>query len=153
MQENDQFWMQQALNQAQLAFERNEVPVGAVVVKDNQLIAAGFNQPIFLNDPTAHAEVCVLREAGKKLNNYRLLDCVLYTTCEPCAMCAGAIIHARIKRLVFAATDPKAGAVVSCLRLLDMPFLNHQLSYNVGILQQEAGDILRRFFQVRRGVK
>jgi tRNA(adenine34) deaminase len=150
MQENDEFWMREAIKQAELARLENEVPIGAVLVKNNQLIAAGFNRPIALHDPTAHAEICVLREAGKLLGNYRLLDCVLYTSCEPCAMCAAAMVHARIKRVVFAALDPKAGALVSQMQFFDLPFLNHRIAWQASVLQDEASTILREFFKSRR---
>lgn len=145
-------WMQQALDLAQTAYTQNEVPIGAIVTLDNQLIAQAHNQTITLNDPTAHAEVCVLRQAAQVLKNYRLLNSTLYVTLEPCAMCAGALIQARVKRLVFATHDPKAGAVSSVLRVLDTAQLNHAVQWSGGeILTEDCGNILRRFFQERRG--
>jgi tRNA(adenine34) deaminase len=124
--------------------------VGAVLVKDDVLIAEGWNCPIGTNDPTAHAEIMALRSAGMRLCNYRLVDTVLYVTLEPCVMCMGAIVHARVKRLVFGAPDPKRGAVCSALQLADTEFLNHKVEYRGGVLEEDCGRLLRRFFQERR---
>lgn len=147
---SDEHWMQLALEQAQLAERANEVPVGAVLVKDNQLITSGHNQPIGTHDPSAHAEMVVLRKAGQLLENYRLLDTTLYVTLEPCVMCIGAIIHARVKRVVYGAKDPKAGAVESVFQVADEKSLNHRLDYTAGVLADACGDLLRSFFKRRR---
>ncbi len=147
---NDQYFMQQALKLAEYAQEQGEVPVGAVVVAENKIIAEGWNQPISLQDPTAHAEVVALRAAAKILENYRLVDTTLYVTLEPCAMCAYAMVHARVKRLVYAASDPKRGAVVSQLQLLQQPWLNHHIEVSAGILAESASELLTAFFQARR---
>ncbi|MDB6060706.1 MAG: zinc-binding protein [Verrucomicrobiaceae bacterium] len=147
----DEYWMQLALDQAQQAAAAGEVPVGAIVVRDNQLIGAGFNQPISLCDPTAHAEIVALRDASKKVSNYRLPDTTLYVTIEPCAMCAGALVHARIKRLVFGAPEPRAGAVVSNLQLLDGAHLNHRIEVQSGVLAEQSTEAMRTFFRSRRG--
>ncbi|MBU6468451.1 MAG: tRNA adenosine(34) deaminase TadA [Betaproteobacteria bacterium] len=146
----DEFFMKQALEQATLAKELGEVPVGAVLVRDNQVIAQGFNQPIALQDPSAHAEIQVLRQAGKLLKNYRLMDCTLYVTLEPCAMCAGAIIHARLPRVVFATQDPKTGACGSVVNLFENKQLNHHTDYIGGVLADESSQLLKSFFQERR---
>lgn len=130
-----------------------EVPVAALLVKDEVCIARAHNQPIKDCDPSAHAEMRVLRAAAKTLNNYRLQGCTLYCTLEPCAMCVGALVHARIDRLVFAALDPKAGAVCSAIALLDQPFFNHRIAWHQGVLAEQAGWLLRDFFQRRRTKK
>lgn len=150
MLESDINYMQRALQLAEYAAEKNEVPIGAVLVYENQIIAESFNQPISLNDPSAHAEMLVLRMGAEKMKNYRLVDTILYTTLEPCLMCAGAMVHARIKRLVFGATDVKAGAVISQAQTLDHPYLNHRISYAAGLLSTECGQILSNFFRKRR---
>lgn len=142
--------MRHALRLAQRAELLGEVPIGAVLVKDDILLAEGWNSPIANHDATAHAEINALREAGKVLANYRLVDTCLYVTLEPCAMCMGAIVHARIKRLVFGAYDPKRGAVCSALNLADADFLNHTVSWQGGVLEAECSDLLRDFFRVRR---
>ncbi len=142
-------YMEQALTLAQHAQEQGEVPVGAILVLDDEIIGKGWNQPISSNDPTAHAEIIALREGATKLKNYRLLNTTLYVTLEPCAMCIGAMIHARIKRLVFGAHDPKTGAVESIFNLLDTK-LNHQINYQGGVLADESSELLRRFFRHRR---
>lgn len=147
---SDQQWMREALACAEQAQALDEVPVGAVVVLNNHVIARGFNQPISHHDPTAHAEIVALRAAAQVIGNYRLLDTTLYITLEPCAMCAGAIIHARVKRVVFGAIDTRGGAVQSILRLFDAPQLNHRVVYEGGVLEKECGDLLRAFFQARR---
>ncbi len=142
--------MRHALALAERANSMGEVPVGAVLVKNDALIAEGWNCPIGTNDPTAHAEIMALRAAGVRLGNYRLVDTVLYVTLEPCVMCMGAIVHARVKRLVFGAPDPKRGAVCNALQLADTEFLNHKVEYRGGVLEEDCGHLLRRFFQERR---
>lgn len=149
-QSNDLYWMQRALEQAQQAEKHNEVPVGAIVVLDNQIIGAGWNQPILSCDPTAHAEIMALRAAAIKTNNYRLLNATLYVTIEPCAMCCGALIHSRIKRLVYGAHDPKTGAVSSVFNLLDDARLNHRVSVTQGLLAIESATLLQDFFRGKR---
>jgi tRNA(adenine34) deaminase len=147
----DEVWLQAALAQAIEAQTAGEVPIGAIVLgPDMTLIAMGQNRVIRDHDPTAHAEIVALRAAGTTLKNYRLEQCTLYVTLEPCAMCAGAMVHARIGRLVFGAFDPKAGAVGSVLTVLNHPQLNHRIEVTGGILAEECGDLLRRFFQSRR---
>ena len=142
---DDAAWMRYALHLAQRAEAQGEVPVGAVVVKDGKVIAEGWNNPITLHDPTAHAEIVALRNAGKALGNYRLIDATLYVTLEPCVMCMGAISHARIKRLVFGAADPKRGAVCNALQLAEADFLNHRIEWLGGVMATECGDLLRDF--------
>lgn len=146
----DEKFMARALELAHHAKSRDEVPVGAVLVKDNQIIGEGFNQPITLSDPTAHAEIVALRSAAKAIGNYRLVNTTLYVTLEPCAMCLSAMVHARIQRLVFAATDPKTGAVCSATHLLDAPFFNHKIQWSQGPYVAESVKLLRAFFQERR---
>lgn len=146
----DELWMRQTLQLAQHAELAGEVPIGAIAVLNNEVIGKGWNCPIANSDPTAHAEIIALRAAAQTLQNYRLVDVVLYVTLEPCAMCVGAMLQARIKRLVFGANDSKAGAVVSVFQLLDSNQLNHRVSYQGGILASECGSILSRFFQKRR---
>lgn len=145
----DIFWMQEALIQAQCAARQGEVPVGAILVQDNQLIASAFNQSIQDCDPSGHAEIIALRKSAKLIENYRLLNTTLYVTLEPCIMCTGALIHARIQRLVFGAFDPKAGAVCSVCQLLDIK-LNHRIEIISGILSEQCGQILSDFFKSRR---
>jgi tRNA(adenine34) deaminase len=147
---NDEYWMRRALQLAQYADSKGEVPVGAVIVKDNTLIAEGWNHPISDNDPTAHAEIVALRAAGHRLNNYRLVDAELFVTLEPCVMCAGALMHARIKRLVYGAKDPKGGADLSVFHLLQDDRFNHRIQVTDGVLAGECGKILSGFFQARR---
>lgn len=142
--------MQLALEQAQLAWNLGEVPVGAVVVKDGVVIATGFNQPIGKHDPTAHAEIVALRAAAEKLGNYRLPGCELYVTLEPCVMCSGAMMHARLARVVYAAPDPKTGAAGSVLNLFDQDKLNHHTEVSAGLLGDQAAAMLRAFFAERR---
>jgi tRNA(adenine34) deaminase len=142
--------MQASLAEAQLAAEAGEVPIGAVVVHKGEVIARGQNHVLRASDPTAHAEIVALRAAGAALGNYRLLGCTLYVTLEPCAMCAGAITHARLSRLVYAAADPKAGACGSVLSVLNHPKLNHQLAVEQGILAAESSELLKAFFRERR---
>jgi tRNA(adenine34) deaminase len=142
--------MEAALAEARSAAESGEVPIGAVVVHDGAIIARGQNRVLRNSDPTAHAEIVTLREAATALGNYRLNGCTLYVTLEPCSMCAGAMIHARLDRLVFAAIDPKAGACGSVLEVLNHPRLNHQMQVEKGIMGEEAGELLRSFFRERR---
>lgn len=142
--------MRHAYRLAQRAEQQGEVPVGAVLVKENQCIAEGWNQAIAVNDPCAHAEVMAIRSAGQALQNYRLIDTTLYVTLEPCVMCMGAISHARIKRVVFAAFDEKRGAVCNALQLAEAPFLNHKVEWQGGILQDECSQMLKDFFKARR---
>ena len=146
-------FMQQALAQASQAAAAGEVPVGAVVVCDGQVIATGSNAPIGLHDPTAHAEVIALRAAAKVRGNYRLPDCELYVTLEPCAMCVGAMLHARLKRVVFGALEPKTGAAGSVLNLFENKQLNHQTQVEGGVMAQECGAMLQAFFRERRTSK
>jgi len=142
--------MKEALREAQRALALGEVPVGAVVVHDGRIVGRGCNRPLSANDPTAHAEILALREAGQTMGNYRLLDCDLYVTVEPCAMCAGAITHARIRRLIYGAEDPKAGAVHSMLQVLNHPKLNHQVEVTCGVLAARCMELLQSFFREKR---
>jgi tRNA(adenine34) deaminase len=146
----DELWMRYAFRLAQRAEEQGEVPVGAIVVKDDQCISEGWNMSIATHDPTAHAEMVALRKAGLVMENYRLCQSTLYVTLEPCVMCMGAIIHARVKRLVFGAFDPKRGAVCNALSLANTSFLNHQISWDGGVLEMECSELLKCFFRVRR---
>jgi tRNA(adenine34) deaminase len=147
---NDELWMEEALREAQRAMAQNEVPVGAVVVCDGRVIGRGCNRPITEHDPTAHAEIVALREAGRVLGNYRLSQCDLFVTVEPCAMCAGAIVHARIRRLVYGADDPKAGAVRSVMEVVNHPSLNHKIEVVGGVLAARATEMVQTFFRQRR---
>jgi len=147
---DNKHWMQLALQEAEKARKQGEVPVGAVIVQDNQLIARGFNHPISTHDPSAHAEIVALRNAAKILENYRLPNVSLYVTIEPCAMCAGALIHARIAHLIYGATDPKAGACGSVLSVLNHPALNHQMQVTTGVLASECRTIIQDFFREKR---
>src|SRR6201997_3282906 len=147
---DDVLHLQAAIAEAQNAEANGEVPVGAVVVHENKIIGRGQNRVLRDSDPTAHAEIVALREAGLHLRNYRLEDCTLYATLEPCAMCAGAILHARLSRLVYAAPDPKAGACGSVLSVLNHPQLNHKLDLLPGLLAEECGALLTNFFRKRR---
>jgi len=142
--------MEAALTEARLAAEAGEVPIGAVVVRDGEIVARGQNRVLRDVDPTAHAEIVALRAAAAALGNYRLSHCTLYVTLEPCAMCAGAMIHARIDRLVFAAADPKAGAAGSVLAVVNHPKLNHQITVEQGIFAEQTAELLRGFFRERR---
>ena len=146
----DTYWMRYALELALKAARAGEVPVGAVLVRDNKIIGEGWNRPIGSCDPTAHAEIQALRAGAKQLDNYRLLDTTLYVTLEPCAMCAGAIIHARVKRVVFGAHDPKGGAAGSVFEILGTDKLNHKVEFSGGVLAQECGDLLSEFFRIKR---
>ena len=147
---SDLQWMQHALRLADMASEHGEVPVGAVVVKDGELLAEGWNQPILGHDPTAHAEIVAMRNAAAKLGNYLLSGTTLYVSIEPCTMCLGAMVHARIGRLVFGAPEPRAGAVQSHLQLLDAGHYNHRIAWVGGVLADESSQLLKTFFQRRR---
>jgi len=151
MSYSDELWMEEALREAQRALAMGEVPVGAVVVHDGRILGRGCNRPIGANDPTAHAEMLALREAAQTIGNYRLLDCDLYVTVEPCAMCSGAITHARIRRLIYGCEDAKAGAVHSMFQVLNHPKLNHQVEVTSGVLAARCMDLLQAFFREKRG--
>jgi tRNA(adenine34) deaminase len=146
----DELWMEEALRAAQRALEMGEVPVGAIVLCEGKVVGRGWNRNLADSDPTAHAEIVALREAGKNLGNHRLGDCELFVTIEPCAMCAGAMVHARLKRLVYGADDPKAGAVHSVLHVLNHPGVNHQMEVRGGILAGKCAELLQEFFRSRR---
>lgn len=146
----DLFWMQRALELARQAEAEGEVPVGAVLVKEDQVVGESWNAPIGEHDPTAHAEIRALRNAATRLGNYRLLDTTLYVTLEPCVMCAGAIIHARVKRVVFGAADPKTGAAGSVFDILNSELHNHRVEITSGVLEAECSAMLKEFFQARR---
>ena len=150
---DDQYWMRQALELAAQAGERNEVPVGAIVVLDDQVIGRGCNRPISGCDPSAHAEIEALRDAANCLENYRLVDATLYVTIEPCSMCAGAIVHSRIKRLVYGALEPKAGVATSQISFFDLPWLNHRVDVQGGVLADECSSMISEFFARRRDEK
>ena len=143
-------WMQEAFKYAQKAQELDEVPVGAVIVKNNKIIATGHNLSICNHDPTAHAEVIAIRNACEKLNNYRLNGCSLYCTLEPCMMCAGSMIHARIENLIYATHDPKSGVISSNANLLKSNFINHKIKVKYGLLAEESANILKGFFSKKR---
>lgn len=148
--QNDVFWMQQALNLAVQAQAAGEVPVGAVIVQDDVLLGEGFNRPISRNDATAHAEIIALQAACQKQQNYRLPGATLYVTLEPCVMCAGALVHARIERVVYAASEPKTGAAGSLLDVFRLPNLNHRVICESGVLAEQSSQLLRDFFRQRR---
>jgi len=148
--QSDSAWMQFALDQARLAEHAGEVPVGAVVISEGKIVGAGHNRNLFHNDPTAHAEIVALRQAAEALGNHRLTGCVLFCTIEPCAMCAGAMVHARIARLVYGANDPKAGAAGSVLDVINHPRLNHRMEVTPGVLAEECSQLLKNFFAPRR---
>jgi len=147
---NDDHWMQHALKLAHKAEVAGEVPVGALVVLNGELVAEGWNQPISSSDPTAHAEIIALRAAGQKLDNYRLLDAELYVTLEPCPMCVGAMLHARIKRVIYAATDPKTGALGGAYDLLNSVSHNHSFEVTKGVLEEQSREMLQGFFRNKR---
>jgi tRNA(adenine34) deaminase len=147
---SDELWMQEALRQAQRALQAGEVPVGAVVVCNRKLIGRGYNRNVVDHDPSAHAEIIALREAGAAVGNHRLGECELFVTIEPCAMCAGAMVHARIRRLIFGADDPKAGAVHSVMRVLNHASLNHRIEVRAGVLAGQCAEVLQEFFRNRR---
>lgn len=152
-EQNDQTFMSLALEQAQLAYDDGEVPVGAVVVVAGEVVGRGYNKPISSLDPSAHAEVVALRDAAKNIGNYRLSGATLYVTVEPCAMCAGCLVHSRIERLVYGTTEPKSGVVESAMKFLDSDFLNHKVEVSAGVLAQDAADIMSSFFKMRRAGK
>jgi tRNA(adenine34) deaminase len=147
---DDAAWMELALEQASLAAEAGEVPVGALVIRDGEMIGRGHNRNLLDNDPTAHAEIVALRQAAARVGNHRLSGCTLFATIEPCSMCAGALIHARIARLVYGATDIKAGAAGSVLEVLNHPRLNHKLEVTAGVLKERCSEILQEFFRRKR---
>ena len=146
----DQAFMRAALELAAEAGRRGEVPVGAVVVVDDAIVGEGFNQPIATHDPSAHAEIVAMRDAGRRVSNYRLSDATLYVTIEPCQMCVGAMVHARIARLVFGAREPKAGAIESAMRAHEHPSLNHRMIAVGGVLEEECRALIHTFFEERR---
>jgi tRNA(adenine34) deaminase len=148
--EHDELWMREALRAAQRALELGEVPVGAVVIHEGNVVGRGLNRNLADSDPTAHAEVVALREAGAALGNHRLANCHLFVTVEPCAMCAGAMVHARIRTLVYGAEDPKAGAVHSAMHVLNHPALNHKVEVRRGVLAGQCAELLQEFFRSRR---
>ena len=147
---NDEKWMRIAIEEANLAMDKNEVPVGAVLVKNDTLIAQAHNKPITKNDPTAHAEIQLLQKAGEQQKNYRLPESTLYVTLEPCTMCFGAMVHARIDRIVYGASDPKTGVCGSRMNLNEENFFNHKISITSGILEKESSELLKLFFKSRR---
>jgi tRNA(adenine34) deaminase len=147
----DELWMQEALRLAMRSAALGEVPVGAVLVRENEVLGRGWNQTIAARDASAHAEIIALREAGAKVGNYRLTGSDLYVTLEPCAMCAGALVHARIRRLIIGALDPKAGAAGSVLQVINHPALNHQMQVISGVLAGQCTELLQAFFRERRG--
>ena len=147
---NDAYWMLKALDLAHKAEAAGEVPVGAVLVKDDQLIAEGWNQPITSHDATSHAEIMAMRAAGKKLNNYRLIDTTMYVTLEPCSMCVGAMIHARVAKVVYGAPEPRTGALGGAFNLLDANQHNHLFEVEAGVLAEESKTLLQNFFRSRR---
>ncbi|KZX75347.1 tRNA-specific adenosine deaminase [Oleiphilus sp. HI0009] len=153
MKKDDVFWMQKALALAEQAAGNQEVPVGAVVVIDDEIVGQGCNAPIGSCDPTAHAEVLAIRDACERVGNYRLPEATLYVTIEPCTMCTGAIVHARLKRVVFGAIEPKAGAVVSQNQLLDHPAMNTSVEVTQGVLAEESSRLISSFFALRREKK
>jgi len=147
---SDELWMEEALRAAARALDTGEVPVGAIVVCDGRIVGRGWNRNIQENDPTAHAEMIALREAGANVGNHRLGGCELFVTIEPCAMCSGAMVHARIRRLVYGADDPKAGAVHSVMQVPNHPQLNHQMEVRGGVLAGRSADLLQELFRSRR---
>lgn len=153
MIQDNNYWMSQALALAEKAAAQGEVPVGAIVVLNDEIIGQGFNQPIGQSNPCAHAEMIALQNAGKTLQNYRLVGATLYVTLEPCSMCAGAIVHSRVKRLVYGATEPKAGVACSAQRFFEQDFLNHKVEVLGGVLADESSNLLQQFFKQRRLAK
>ena len=147
---NKEFFMREALVQAKKALKKGEVPIGAVVILGDEIIGRGYNQPITMKDPTAHAEIIALKEASNRLENYRLNEAIIYTTLEPCLMCVGALVHARIKKVIFAAQDTKSGVVVNNGGLIQSEFLNHKVSFEGGILEKQASKLLKDFFLEKR---
>jgi tRNA(adenine34) deaminase len=150
MTASDEFWMEEALRAAQRALEAGEVPVGAVIVLAGEIVGRGWNRNLTDSDPTAHAEIIALRQAGANLGNHRLGDCELFVTIEPCPMCAGALVHARVKRVVYGADDPKAGAIHSVMEVLNHPQLNHRTEIRGGVLAGRSAELLQSFFRSRR---
>jgi tRNA(adenine34) deaminase len=148
--DSDELWMEQALRSAQRALEAGEVPVGAVVVSQGRIVGRGWNRNVADSDPSAHAEIVALREAGNNLGNHRLGDCELFVTIEPCAMCAGAMIHARLKRLIYGADDHRAGAIHSVMQVVNHPQLNHRMEVRGGVLAGRSAELLQEFFRSRR---
>lgn len=148
--ESDHKWMERALELARQAEAAGEVPVGAVIVKDDEIIAEGWNQPISSNDATSHAEIMAMREAGEKLANYRLLDTTVYVTLEPCSMCVGAMIHARVSKVIYAASEPRTGALGGAFNLLEANQHNHIFEVESGLMAEESRALLQNFFQSRR---
>jgi len=148
----DESWMRVALQMADEARKQDEVPVGAVLIMNDEIIGRGFNRPVGQHDPSAHAEIEALRDAAQRVGNYRLPGSSLFVTVEPCTMCAGALIHARVGRLVFGTREPRAGAVVSSAKVLDNPELNHRVSVTEGVLADECTALLKEFFKSRRGL-
>lgn len=148
--DTDERWMRRALQLAQRAEAEGEVPVGAILVRGDEVVGEGWNRPVGESDPTAHAEICALRQAGAALGNYRLVDTTLYVTMEPCPMCAGALVHARVARLVYGAPDPRIGAAGTVFDIVRAPEVNHRLDVSAGVLQDECRDLLQRFFRARR---
>jgi tRNA(adenine34) deaminase len=147
---DDTGWMELALEQAALAAQMGEVPVGALVIKDGQIVGRGHNRNLLDHDPTAHAEIVALRQAAARLGNHRLGGCDIFVTIEPCAMCAGAMVHTRLARLVYSASDPKAGAAGSVLQVINHPALNHRMEVVSGVLADRSAEILQSFFKQRR---
>jgi tRNA(adenine34) deaminase len=146
----DAAWMELALEQAQLAALAGEVPVGALVIRQGEIIGQGHNRNLLDNDPTAHAEIVALRQAAARVGNHRLIGCTMVATIEPCSMCAGALIHARIARLVYGAADPKAGAAGSTVQVINHPSLNHRMEVTAGVLAEKCSEILQQFFRQKR---
>ena len=146
----DENFLRRAIDLAKTARQGGEYPFGAVLVVNNETIASAFNQPIIAVDPTAHAEVLVLRQAARSIGNYRLLDATVYVTLEPCVMCVGALVHARVREVVYGAAEPKTGALVSTARILDIPQLNHRFAVTGGVLETESRDLIQQFFRDRR---
>ncbi|KXS45811.1 MULTISPECIES: tRNA adenosine(34) deaminase TadA [unclassified Candidatus Frackibacter] len=150
MEKNDYYYMRCALEEAQKAYQKEEVPIGAVIIKDDEIIARSHNLKEELNDPTAHAEVLAIKDAAQRLGGWRLNNCTLYVTIEPCPMCAGALVQARVDRVVYGASDSKAGAAGSVVNLFNLDELNHQIEVEVGVLEEECSNIMKRFFKELR---
>ena len=148
---DDESWMEQALEQARMAAQAGDVPVGALVIKDGEIIGLGHNRNLLDHDPAAHAEIIALRQAAARVGNHRLTGCEMFVTIEPCAMCAGALVHARLARLVYGTSDPKAGAAGSVLQVLNHPGLNHKMEIRSGVLAEKCSEILQKFFREKRG--
>jgi len=146
-------FMRAALEQARRAFEAGEVPIGAVLVAGGEIVASGYNQPIGASDPTAHAEIVAVRAAARALGNYRLTEAALYVTLEPCLMCVGALVHARVREVIYGALEPKTGALVSTTRALEIPGLNHRFAVTGGVLEAECRELIQAFFRERRGAR